>query len=118
MWIFGQTINKVTIAYVVIAMATSGLLAPIITSTGTRSEAFFIILATLDLLYRSFKLARRKLYKLHGPIIKESLLNKIKKTISPFFHPFEGAHVLFIPSWLLSFAFIYIIKKSTNLILY
>ena len=115
MRIFGQTINKVTITYVVISIATSGILSPIITLTKTRSEAFFIVLATLDFSYRLFKIIRRSFYKFHGPVIKQSNIIKFKTFISPLFHPLEGAHVIFIPSWILSTLFIYIIRNITYL---
>jgi hypothetical protein len=111
MWLFGPAINKVTIYYVVFSIAGSGISAPYITETGTDSEAFFLILLALDLVNRIWKILRRKFYAFHGPLLKLSLLDQIKKLFAPLFNPLEGAHVLFVPSWCVSILFIFIIRQ-------
>ncbi len=99
MWVFGPTINKVTIIYVVISLALSGLLKSIITVTNTNSEAFFVILATLDLCYRTWKVIRNDYHLFHGVSVAEGVMNNVKRILAPWINPFEGAHILFIPSW-------------------
>ena len=110
MWIFGPALNKVTIYYVVLALALSGLLKSVITVTNTHSEAFFVILATLDLCYRTWKVISNDYHLFHGDSVSEGVMNNIKRILTPWLNPLEGAHILFIPSWCVSLIFIGILR--------
>ena len=112
MWIFGSTINKVTIYYVIAALAFSGLLAPLVTETKTNSEAFFVILLTLDLFSRTWKMKSKRYFWPQPDKIFSGLFDNLKKALLCWLNPVEGAHILFIPSWCFAFIFIIILRNT------